>query len=124
MYEINQRVREVRKSLRPKLSQTEFGETLGVSRDVIGNIEKNRVAQPTEQFLRLLCRTHNISYTWLKTGVGEMLLNDTTEMQFERIMSGEDEFIKGIMRAMMKLDDEDWQTIKRLVEKLKNGASP
>lgn len=123
MYEINQRVLEVRKALRPKMTQTEFGEALGVSRSVIANIEMNRVAQPTEQFLRLLCRTFSVSYGWLKAGVGKMFLDETSpDLQFERIMSGEDEFTKSVMRAMLSLGDEEWEALKKVVEKLKAGA--
>lgn len=123
MYEINQRVLEIRKALRPKMTQTEFGEALGVSRSVIANIEMNRVTQPTEQFMRLLCRTFSVSYAWLKEGVGDMFLDESSpDLQFERIMSGEDEFTKSVMRAMLSLGDEEWEALKKVVEKLKAGA--
>ncbi len=122
MYEINQRVLAVRKALRPKRSQTELGEELGVSRSVIANIEMNRVEQPTEQFIRLLCRTFSVSYAWLKEGTGEMFLDDSsTEMKLERLMSGENEFAKSIIRAMLKLDEEDWQKIKDIADKIRAG---
>lgn len=66
MYE---RIRIVRKT--EKLSQKEFGEKLGVSRDVMANIENNRVV-PNETFLQLLCSVFHINQKWLRTGEGEM----------------------------------------------------
>ena len=45
------RVKEVRKHL--GMTQTEFGDALGVSRDVINSYERGRVT-PTQTFLDLL----------------------------------------------------------------------
>ena len=63
------RIKAVCESL--KLSQREFGEKLGVSRDVIGNIEYNRVP-PKELFLQHMCDLYNVNEHWLATGEGEM----------------------------------------------------
>ena len=71
------RIKAVRKAL--KLSQREFGEKLGVSRDVIGNIEYNRVP-PKELFLKHMCELYNVNEHWLRTGTGEMFNNDVDEI--------------------------------------------
>lgn len=63
------RIKAVRVAL--KLSQREFGEKLGVSRDVISNIEYARVA-PKELLLRHICQLYKVNERWLKTGEGEM----------------------------------------------------
>lgn len=63
------RIKIVRESL--KLSQREFGEKLGVSRDVISNIEYGRV-QPKELFIRHLCQQYKVNEHWLRTGEGQM----------------------------------------------------
>ncbi len=65
----NSRVRELRKTL--KLSQTKFGEKLGVSKDVIVNIELERV-ELKELMLNLICKTYNVNPLWLSEGKGEM----------------------------------------------------
>ena len=67
------RVKAVRKAL--GLSQREFGEGLGVSRDVIGNIEYGRVP-PKNPFLIHLCQQCGVDRHWLETGEGEMFLQD------------------------------------------------
>ena len=61
------RIRAVRKAL--NLSQREFGEGLGVSRDVIGNIEYGRVP-PKEPFLIHLCQQCRINRIGWKPGKG------------------------------------------------------
>ena len=58
------------------MTQTEFGEALGVKRDVINNIENNRLKNPEKQepIYRLMCEKFNVSEEWLRTGEGEMFL--------------------------------------------------
>lgn len=67
------RIKAVRKAL--KLSQREFGEKLGVSRDVISNLEYGRV-QPKELFLRHICQLYHVNPKWLENGEGEMFQDD------------------------------------------------
>lgn len=66
---MSNKIKAVREAL--KLSQREFGERLGVSRDVISNIEYGRV-QPKELLLRHICEQYGVNEHWLKTGEGEM----------------------------------------------------
>lgn len=63
------RIRAIREALH--LSQREFGEGLGVSRDVISNIEYGRV-QPKKLFLQHMCQLYNVNEYWLQTGKGDM----------------------------------------------------
>lgn len=70
------RIKAVRESL--KLSQRAFGEKLGLSRDVINNIELGRV-QPKELFLNHMCRVYKVNECWLETGEGEMFTDDPIE---------------------------------------------
>lgn len=72
------RVKAVREALH--LSQREFGEKLGVSRDVISNIEYGRV-QPKELLLRHMCDLYNVNEHWLQTGEGEMFVGKTDESE-------------------------------------------
>ena len=77
---MSNRIKIVRETL--KLSQREFGEKLGVSRDVISNIEYGRV-QPKELLLRHICQLYKVNEHWLKTGEGEMFevnLDESTKL--------------------------------------------
>lgn len=86
--EIYERIKFLRKQ-HLKLSQERFGEMLGVNRDVINNIERNRLAKPEqkEPLYRLICETFHVNYKWLTLGEGEMLV--TTKQSFVEKLSAE-----------------------------------
>lgn len=65
------RIKELRKTL--SLSQSDFGKKLGVSRDVINNIEQGRNKNEiSEIFTAHICNTYHVNPDWLRTGEGEM----------------------------------------------------
>lgn len=68
---INLRVKQVRKHF--KLSQTAFGEKMSVSRDVINDVENQRVVAK-ELFLQHLCTVFQVNERWLHDGEGEMFI--------------------------------------------------
>lgn len=70
---VSSRVKEIRKV--KNLSQAAFGKFLGVSRDVINNIENNRV-ELSEVMLKALCSEFAVSEKWLRTGEGQMFIED------------------------------------------------
>ena len=59
--EMHERIKELRKE-HLHLSQTEFGEKLGVSRSVINNIERNALARPDQKLslIKLMCNVFNV----------------------------------------------------------------
>lgn len=69
---MSKRMKAVREAL--KLSQREFGRRLGVSRDVISNIEYDRVA-PKALLLQHICQLYGVNEGWLETGEGEMFVS-------------------------------------------------
>lgn len=73
---MSNRIQALREAL--NLSQREFGERLGVSRDVISNMEYGRV-QPKELLLRHICQMYKVNEHWLQTGEGEMFDVDPAE---------------------------------------------
>lgn len=70
-FEVNERIYSLRKSL--GLSQTAFGQALGVGIGVIKNIEY-KITDPKPDFLSLICKVYNVDPDWLETGEGEMFL--------------------------------------------------
>lgn len=115
MYE---QIKELRKHL--SMTQKEFGESLGISRDVMANIENNRV-EPSESLVRLICATYKVSYIWLTQGVGDMFqaVDDDLTTMIDSILMGENETAKAIFRAFAKLEDEDWLVIKKIIDEIK-----
>lgn len=72
---LHERIKAVRKSLVPKVSQTAFAEMLGTSRRAITTYETG-VVVPSDTFIQLLCAKFNISEEWLRTGAGSMHKSD------------------------------------------------
>ncbi len=68
------RIKMIREAL--QLSQREFGERLGVSRDVISNMEYGRV-QPKPLLLKHLCDLYGVDPQWLDTGAGPMFIGSS-----------------------------------------------
>ena len=77
--ETYERIRELRKT-HLHLSQTEFGERLGVSRSVIKNIELNALARPDQKLslMKLICSEFNVNEEWLLNGIEPMFVQPDT----------------------------------------------
>lgn len=118
MEKINDRVRILRKNL--GLTLEKFGNRLGVGKNAISRIEtgKNGV---TGQMIKSICREFNVDYIWLTTGEGEMFQDsdDAFLEQIDRIMAGENELHKTILRGAASLDIEDLEAIDRMIQKFK-----
>lgn len=75
MMETYERIRDLRKN-HLKMSQTAFGEKLGVNRDVIKNIELNALARPDQKLslIKLMCKEFNVNEEWILNGSGPMFV--------------------------------------------------
>lgn len=118
MEKINDRVKILRKNL--GLTLEKFGERLGVGKNAISRIEtgKNGV---TDQMIKSICREFHVDYIWLTTGAGEMFQDsdDAFLEQIDRIMAGENELHKTILKGAASLDIEDLEAINRIIQKFK-----
>lgn len=118
--EVYERIKELRKK-HLKMSQTAFGERLGVSRSVINNIELNVLAKPDQKLslYKLICSEFNISEDWLLNGTGEMYKSNEAEYSalIDRIMTGENEFAKNIFKTFALFDESDWEALQAMIEK-------
>ena len=120
---MNNRIREVREHF--KLTQTEFGESLGVSRDVIGNIEYNRLKNPKqkEPIIKLICSTFGVNEIWLRSGEGEMLqaMNEDEELAeyLDDIMNDEPaSFRRRLTLEIKNWTQEVWQMLEEICKRL------
>ena len=77
--EMHDRIRELRKN-HLHLSQTAFGERLGVSRSVINNIELNVLARPDQKLslIKLICKEFSVNEEWLLNGTDPMFVQPET----------------------------------------------
>ena len=120
---MNNRIREVREHF--KLTQTEFGERLGVSRDVIGNIEYNRLKNPKqkEPIIKLICSTFGVNDLWLRSGEGDMFqaMNEDEELDayLGDVMHDEPEsFLRRLTLEMKNWTPEVWQMLEEICKRL------
>ena len=110
-----ERVKQARKSL--GLTMEKFGERLGVTKTAISLIEsgKNNL---TDANIKAICREFNVDYIWLTTGEGEMFVDsddDFTE-KIDRIMAGENDARKNMIKTLVNASDDDIQVLCRLID--------
>ena len=121
MFEIKERIKELRKAL--DLSQTEFGEALHVSRSVVKNIDGNLV-EPKPLFIDNICVTFNVRREWLTDGTGDMFRELTREQKAaafigEALANKDDAFKAAVIDLLADLDAEDWSNLRALLRKTK-----
>ena len=114
---VSTRIKQIRKNF--SLSQKSFGENLGVSRDVINNIENERV-EATEAIIKLICATYNVDYWWLKEGKGEMLrtVDDNLIGRIDQLCD-ENETAKALFKAFASLDKNEWIVLQKIIDNIK-----
>lgn len=123
----NDNIRALRKAL--DLTQSEFGRKIGVSRNVINNLELGRV-EPSDLIINMLCKTYNVDPTWLETGEGEMFraLSRREEIaDFVGKTLADDsgtltaEFTLKLVAVLAKLDAECWQKLAEVALAIKEA---
>lgn len=72
MESLSERIKTIRKSLNPKVSQEKFAEMVGSTRRAIATYETGAVT-PNDTFIQLLCTKFHINEAWLRTGEGDMM---------------------------------------------------
>lgn len=124
--QISDRIRKLRKE-HLKLSQEKFGAQLGVSRDVIKNLELNLLARPAqkEPLLKLICSTYGVDENWLRTGEGDMLIetNQTILSEIAEKYHADEEDLK-ILEIYLKLPAEQRKLFRSLVKNIANNLNP
>lgn len=119
MGNMHKRIALVRKD--NNLSQAAFGKKLGVSRDVISNIEYNRVT-PKQLFIDHLCKVCKVNKEWLMTGTGQMYSVPEEDLLLARaladIASSENSTVHTIVSKLTKLDEEHLDLVLNLITAL------
>lgn len=105
-----------------KLSQQEFANSLGLSRNMIAQVEMGtRIL--SDRSIKDICRIYNVNEEWLKNGNGEMykprsdneiiakFVNDVME-------SRSDAFRKRLINALSQLDEQEWKVLEEIAKKM------
>lgn len=118
---VNERIFDLRKNTL-KMSQTDFAESVGVSRGVIVNLESGATT-PKPQFLDLIARVYNVNRVWLETGEGEMFTEASRAEKIGRFVADvlEDEpdsFRRKLIDILIELDEDGWRKLKEAADVL------
>lgn len=120
---IGERIKELRKAVL-NMTQDDFSERIGIKRSGLSLIEIGR-NNPSDQTIRSICREFGISEEWLRYGKGDMKVQLTREEALaDMIKKAQAEpagSVKNRVFSMMaKLDEDDWEAIARIAEKILN----
>ena len=110
-----ERIKDVRNSL--GLTLEKFGEKLGVTKTAISRLEKGERSL-TEQMTKSICREFSVDYMWLTTGEGEMFVESDDDFfeRIDRIMAGENESRKNMIKTLLYASDADIEAFDKLVD--------
>lgn len=90
---MNTRIKNLRKQL--GLTQSEFGEKIGLKGNTITNYENN-IRTPSDAVIYSICREFNVNEQWLRSGEGDMFLrlsrNDEIAAYVARVMKDENAY--------------------------------
>ena len=111
----NERVKEVRKTL--GLTHEKFGDRLGIKKAAVSKIEKGENSL-TDANIKAICREFSVDYMWLTTGEGEMFVETDDDFfeRIDRIMAGENETRKNMIKMLLYASDDDIEAFDRLVD--------
>ena len=111
----NERVKEVRKTL--GLTLEKFGDRLGIKKAAVSKIEKGENSL-TDANIKAICREFSVDYMWLTTGEGEMFVETDDDFfeRIDRIMAGENETRKNMIKMLLYASDDDSKAFDRLVD--------
>lgn len=125
---IGERIKEIRKA--KNLTQQAFADQIGLKRNTIGNYEVNIIA-PSDRTISDICREFGVREAWLRTGEGEMFVQDTQSEQVAAFLADltkddSDTFKKRFVEMLAGLNPADWELLEHMAEKLtqKKEESP
>lgn len=113
---IGERIKMLRDHL--GITQEEFSQKLGTTRNTITNYESGR-REPMEATIKSICREFNVNYDWLKSGSGEMFealpetLIDELAMEFEL-----DDLDRRIILGYLQLSENERAVIKKYIHSI------
>lgn len=125
---IASRVRQLRKSA--GLSQTEFAQSLGASRGMIVNIEKDKISNMTPKMplLNLMCEKYGCRREWLFDGEGEMLKEESQADEMCRLVNKlysnkAPSLKKDIITAVLQTPDKNFDVLEDMMQQILKGVA-
>lgn len=125
---MNERIKKILEEL--GLKKVEFAERLHISRPYASELCSGAKA-PSDRTISDICREFGVREAWLRTGEGEMFVQDTQSEQVAAFLADltkddSDTFKKRFIEMLAGLSPADWGLLERMAEKLtqKKEESP
>lgn len=103
------------------LTKTAFAKRINVSQGLVSQMCSGTTS-PSERTIADICREFGCNEVWLRTGEGEPFKERSREEEIMRFAvrtnKGSDEFRKALVAMLARLDDEDWDALGRIADKL------
>lgn len=114
------RIKKIRKEL--DLTQQKFGERIGVKGNTIAQYENGR-NEPIDAVISLICREFNVNEDWLRTGKGEMFIEQTKDEQIAAFVGSilkdeDDSFKRRLISGLAALDDNGWEVLEKFLDSI------
>ena len=123
---MNERIKSIR--LKIGLTQSEFGEKIGISQNYVWMIEKGERV-PSDRTVADICRVFNVDPCWLETGEGEMFRAESADAELTRLV-GElmadkpGSFRQRVITALLRCTDDEWGVFRRVLGEIEKDAEP
>ena len=125
---MNERIKKILEEL--GLKKVEFAERLHISRPYASELCSG-AKSPSDRTISDICREFGVREAWLRTGEGEMFVQDTQSEQVAAFLADltkddSDTFKKRFVEMLAGLSPADWELLERMAEKLtqKKEESP
>ena len=113
---MNTRIEKVRKNFGK--TRASFGEKIGVSGDVINNLERGRV-EIKDHMVLLICEKFHVNEKWLRYGEGEMLAptkreSEIAELTMQCLEDEPDSFRNRLVSTLARLSEDEWKVLDKI----------
>lgn len=113
---MNNRIKEIRR--KAELTQTQFGERIGLQQNSIARIEAG-TRVPSEAVIKAICREFHIRQEWLMHGEGPMTVPTASKTLDEVARRySESRTFRAILDVYAELDDASRAMFERYIERL------
>lgn len=117
---MKERIKKLRKVL--DLTQQKFADRLGVKRNTVGQWECG-INPLTDQTIVSICREFNVDEEWLRTGVGNMFIEQSEDVQIatfigDLLKDEEDSFKRRLISGLAALDQNGWDVLEKFLDSI------
>lgn len=114
------RIKKIRKEL--DLTQQEFADKLGIKRNTVASYETGK-SNLSDGAVSLICREFNVNEEWLRTGKGEMFIEQSQDEQIaafvgEILKDEDDSFKRRLVSGLAALDDNGWDVLEKFLDSI------